>query len=84
MRDYEYLFAKTLHQKLKEKIIGRIFVKVNNNDELYVEIESFGDFTFRTSIDNFSDRILNGLSTDYVVYDIVKQYKSFVMKKYFM
>ena len=84
MKDYEYLFTRTLHQKLKEKIIGKIFVTVNHDDELRVEIESFGDFTFRTKLDNFSDRILNGLTTDYVAYDIVKQYKSFIAKKYFM
>lgn len=29
MTDYEYLFSTNLHAKLKEKIQGGIFVKVN-------------------------------------------------------
>ena len=32
MTDYEYLFSTNLHAKLKEKIRGGIFVKVNEKE----------------------------------------------------
>ena len=39
MTDYEYLFSMNLHAKLKERIQGGIFVKVNENDSLVVAIK---------------------------------------------
>ena len=82
-RDYEYLFETGLHAKIRERVIGKVFVKVNREDVLIVKIESFGGLKFETSIDNFSSRILNSYSTDYAAYEVVKQYKSYMMKKYF-
>lgn len=81
--NYEYLFQTNLHAKIREKVIGKVFVKVNQDDVLIVKIESFGNLKFETSIDNFSKRILNGYSTDYAAYEIVKRYKSYIMKRYF-
>ena len=85
--DYEYLFQTNLHAKIREKVIGKVigkvFVKVNQDDVLVVKIESFGNLKFETSIDDFSKRILNGYSTDYAAYEIVKRYKSYIMKRYF-
>ena len=39
MTDYEYLFSTNLHAKLKERIQGGIFVKINENDSLVVAIK---------------------------------------------
>ena len=83
MRDYEYLFATTLHQKLREKIIGKIFVKVTTDDALLIKIESLGGLEYKTYIENFSTRIFNGWSTDYAAYEVVNDYKKFVMDRYF-
>ena len=83
MRDYEYLFVTTLHQKLKDKIVGKIFTKVNTNDELYVEIISFGDLMFKTTLGNFSEKIMNGWSTDYAAYEVIGQYKTFINERFF-
>lgn len=82
MADYEYLFANILHAKLKEKIIGKIFVAVTRENALLVKIESFGGLSFSTTIENFSDKILNGYSTEYATYEIVGQYKKFVINKF--
>lgn len=82
MMDYEYLFATTLHAKLKEKIIGKIYVAVTRENALLVKIESFGGLSYSTAIDNFSDKILNGYSTDYAAYEIVNQYRKFVTNKF--
>lgn len=83
MKDYEYLFATTLHQKLKEKIVGSIFVKVTTNDELFIIIDSFGDIKYKLWFDHFSERIVNGWSTDYAVYDVLSQYRKFINDRYF-
>ena len=36
--DYEYLFSMNLQAKLKEKIQGAIYVKVNENDSLVIKV----------------------------------------------
>lgn len=87
MQDYEYLFVKTLHQKLKEKIVGKIFVNVAH-DELIIKIETYGGLIFSASFGNFSERFMNGFSTEYAAFDVFKQYEKFisnnVLKKYFI
>ena len=82
MKDYEYLFAMAVQQKLKKQIIGKIFVKVNCDDELIIEIKN-GDTEFRSVITNFSDKIINGYPSDYAVYEIVNEYKKFILRKHF-
>lgn len=37
----EDIFTKTLHTLLKEQIVGKVFVKVDDDDRLIVKIESF-------------------------------------------
>ena len=82
MKDYEYLFAMAVQQKLKKQIIGKIFVKVNCDDELITEIKN-GDTELRSVITNFSDKIINGYPSDYAVYEIVNEYKKFILRKHF-
>lgn len=77
--DYKKLFAMNLQQKLKTKIIGKIFVKVIQDDKLYVQIERDAGQTFKLFLDNFSERILNGWSTDYAVYEVMSEYRKFVI-----
>lgn len=36
------------------------------------------------AIDNFSERILNGYSTEYAVYEIMSKYEKFVHNRYFI
>ena len=83
MMEYELLFSTTLHQKLKEKVIGTVYVKVNSMDRLYIYIRGNGDMEFKTYIDNFSDRIRNGWTTDYAVYEVLREYKNFIRNLYF-
>ena len=81
--DYKYLFETNLHARLKQNIIGKIFVKVNKNDSLIISIKSSGGIKFETSITNFSDRILNGYSTEYAAYEVKKKYKEYITKRFF-
>ena len=82
MRDYEDLFVKNLHQKLKDAIVGKVYCKVRNN-ELYVKIESYGNLTYEVTFENFSDKFINGLTTEYAAYQVIQAYKNFVVKRYF-
>lgn len=81
--DYKYLFERALHEKLREGIVGKIFVKVKQNDNLIIKIESDGGIKFDMSITNFSDRIVNGYSTEYAAYEVKKRYKAFIMQRFF-
>lgn len=83
MTDYEYLFSTNLHAKLKERIQGGIFVKVNENDSLVIKITRRDENNFDMSFTDFSNRMLNGFSTDYAAYEATKKYQKFVMKQFF-
>ena len=83
MTDYEYLFSTNLHAKLKERIQGGIYVKVNDNDSLVVKIMRNDGNNFDVSFTDFSNKFLNGLTTDYAAYEVQKKYRDFVMKQFF-
>ena len=77
MLDYECLFSNHLYEKLKGVIKGGIFVKVNENDSLVVEIK-------RKDGNNFGvNRILNGFTTEYAVYEVTRKYRKYVMEQFF-
>lgn len=82
MADYEYLFSVALHTKLKSKIKGKVWVKVFKNT-LVVRINHMDDVNYEYILNNFSDRVLNGLGSDYIVYEVLQDYKQFVMSQYF-
>lgn len=81
MQDYEFLFSKNLHEKLKEKIIGKVWVKCYH-DELHVKIIPGRGLEFEFTMDDFQNRILNGLSSDYIVYDVLREYKSYIFSEF--
>lgn len=81
--DYEYLFSMNLQAKLKEKIQGAIYVKVNENDSLVIKITRRDENNFDMSFTDFANRMLNGLTTDYAAYEVTKKYREFVMKQFF-
>lgn len=81
--DYEYLFSMNLQAKLKERLQGAIFVKVDMDDNLIVKITRHDGNNFEVHISNFSERMLNGLTTEYAAYDIRKKYRDFVMEQFF-
>lgn len=87
LRECEQLFSMAVQQKLKRKIIGKIFVKVTQNDELLVLIEREDELKFKLFIENFSEKCINGLTSDYIAYEIMKQYREFLIgrmnEKYF-
>ena len=87
MMEYEQYFAMTLQQKLKKRVIGKIYVKITMNDEILVLIEREDELKFRMFISNFTRKVIDGLSTDYVARMVIKEYREFIMarmnEKYF-
>ena len=81
--DYEYLFSMNLQAKIKERIQGAIYVKVNENDSLVIRITRRDENNFDMSFTEFANRMLNGLTTDYAAYEVTKKYREFVMKQFF-
>lgn len=81
--DYEYLFSMNLQAKLKGKIQGAIYVKVNKNDSLVIKVTRRDGNNFDMSFTDFANRMLNGLTTDYAAYEVVQKYKKFVMTQFF-
>ena len=73
------VFRQKLHEKLKERIKGKIFCKVIE-DTLYVRIY-MDDLYFETSFDNFTLRVFYGLSTDYVLCEVLRKYEKFLMNR---
>lgn len=72
------------YETINRHFIGKVYCKVNEENELYIKIESLGDLKFSMTIDNFSERILNGYSTEYAVYEIMSEYEKFVHNRYFI
>lgn len=67
--------------------MGKVFVKVDDDDRLVVKIESFDSIKWIWSIENFFERAIYGYTAEYAAYEIVEKYRKFVMtkmqKKYF-
>ena len=83
MVDYEYIFAMNLHEKLKQLVIGWIFCEIDRNDRLHVVIKTKrGDFEFETYVNDISDKIVNGYTTDYATYEIMQKYKRFITNRF--
>lgn len=55
MQEYEYLFSNTLHEKLKEKIKGKIFCKVID-DILIVDIDTRENIDFGYTVSDFAEK----------------------------
>ena len=77
--ELDVIFSSELHKKLKERIKGKIFCKVIE-DTLYVRIY-MDDLYFETSFDNFTLRVFYGLSTDYVLHEVIQKYERFLINR---
>lgn len=88
MLDYGYVFARALHEKLKAKVYAGVHVKCTEQDTIEVVIaRTSEDLIFRMEIQNFSEKILYGYSTEYAAYEILSKYRKFIQnmtqRKYF-
>lgn len=84
MAEYEYLFSIGLQKKLREKIVGNIFVKVNEEDQLVVNIRlEYENINFGWKMNNISDKIIRGYSSDAAAWEVYKTYRSFITRRFF-
>ena len=80
MRDYEFIFAKQLQMKLWNEVHASVKTWVVD-DELHIGIRNEEhNIEFEYLMLDFAERLLHGLSTDYVVYEVKKRYKAFVLE----
>lgn len=78
----ERIFTNALKKQLKQRIKGDLSVHIVD-DTLIVDIQSVGYYTWQYTINNLAVQISTGLSSRIVADDIVKQYKKYILSKYF-
>ncbi|WP_294837418.1 hypothetical protein [uncultured Eubacterium sp.] len=85
MCEYEIIFCKALHGKLREKVRGKIWVGVDDNDRLFVDITQREINTQVRIIAKkpFSDLIVNGYSVEDACNDAVIQYRRIILSHSF-
>lgn len=82
MQDYEYISVKALHEKLKEKINASIYVTIEEDDTLFVRIRQ-GHVQYKKYFNDITYELLGGSFAEKFCDAIVKDYKKFVLSKYF-
>lgn len=80
MDEYKKVFATNLQNNLKRNIKGKVFVSVVKYDGVYVQITAEDGVVFKTHIQKLSDKLLNGYSINYAVYEITSQYREYIKK----
>nr|DAJ17099.1 MAG TPA: Protein of unknown function (DUF1343) [Podoviridae sp. ctkBg18] len=74
----ERIFTNALKKQLKQRIKGDLSVHIVD-DTLIVDIQSVGYYTWQYTINNLAVQISSRIVAD----DIVKQYKKYILSKYF-
>lgn len=85
MCEYEIIFCKALHGKLREKVRGKIWVGVDDNDRLFVDItqREINTQVHIIAKNPFSDLIVNGYSVEDACNDVVIQYRRIILSHSF-
>lgn len=85
MCEYEIIFCKALHDKLKEKVKGGLWVRVENDDCLWIDIvQRELDTITHIQIGNpFSELIVKGFSVDEACEEVIKQYRRIILSRCF-
>lgn len=81
MTEYEYLYCRRLHSKLKTRIIANIFCNIMD-DKLKIRIVR-GNRGFDFDVDDISNKICKGYSSDKIVEDCYTAYKKAIFSYYF-
>lgn len=78
----ERIFTNVLKKQLKQRIKGDLSVNIVD-DTLIVYIKPVGCWTWHYTINNLAVQMSIGLSSRIVADVIVKQYKKYILNKYF-
>ena len=79
MSELEYLYATNLHRRLKERIRGKVFTKIER-DELRIRIDAF-DYWFEMTISDISNKIVLGYGTDKACEDVCEKYRKYITNR---
>ena len=80
MKEYEQYFSMTLQQKLKRKVVGKVYVKITKDDKVLILIENDDEMRFKLFVDDFANKFINGLTTDFIAYEALKEYKKICIR----
>lgn len=81
--EYELLFAKSVYGELKDKVKGMVFCKVIN-DVLVVKIKTKEEgLNYEYYLRDFARKLMLGLSYQDVAYEVSKEYKHYVLTRFF-
>ena len=78
----ERIFTNALKKELRQRIKGDLSVHCIN-DVLVVDIQPIGCCVWRYTINNLAVQMSEGLSSRIVADVIVKQYKKYILLRYF-
>ena len=79
----ETYFAKNLKIKLKETIIGEVHCRIYN-DTLKVAIYAPNSIVYYYTQENLSQEIVHGLTSELLAHKVVKWYRSYINRLYFL
>lgn len=68
MNEYEIVFTRKLYNKIKDRVYGHVYCGVD-------------DLGFTMWVDDFANRILSGLTTDYVLYEFLRRYRAYLVSE---
>lgn len=76
------IFANKVRKILHKKIKGysNCWIK---NDTLIADIQPLGIYTYHFAISNISSHISQGLTSEQVAKDIIKNYRDYILSEHF-
>ena len=81
MADYEFIFSSAVRDELIGQVRGGVKTWIHN-DTLHVSIRKEEiRMQWEMSIDDMAYRITHGLSAKDVVWDVLKQYRQFILNE---
>lgn len=80
MNEYEIVFTKNLYNKIKDRVYDHVYCGVKDNT-LRIDITTRDDLGFTMWVDDFANRILSGLTTDYVLYEFLRKYRAYLVSE---
>lgn len=78
MEKYDFIKCMNLHKKLKDKIKGNIFISINENNIMIININGPHRLRYRSVIND----IPKDISIDKLADKIECDYKNFIMETY--
>lgn len=80
MEKYDFIRCMNLHKKLKERIKGHIFISIDENRTLSVNIKGPHRLLYKCNIDDTSKSI----TEERLANEIEADYRSFVKEEFFV